>query len=151
MTLSLSLLRVYWTLLLNKNISFMVFIKQLKPRIFVQCKCCYRTGALLCKVRFVDSILLSGTGIFFFLSFPPLLFPCFPYTDCTACLTRVYACLWQGPARLSGGPSSIDFNHKHSSGRILGLMVVQLTFNSRSNCFDQKNRKAMAIVLVQEL
>ena len=38
----LSLLRVHWILCYRiKNISFMVFIKQLKPRIFVQCNCCY--------------------------------------------------------------------------------------------------------------
>ena len=42
MALSLSLLHVHWILCYRiKNIiSFMVFIKQLKPRIFVQCNCC---------------------------------------------------------------------------------------------------------------
>ena len=61
-TLSLSLLHVHWILLLNKNITFMVFIKQLKPRIFVQYKCCYRTGALPCKVV-VGSIPFSARGL----------------------------------------------------------------------------------------
>ena len=47
MTLSLSLLHVHWILCYSiKNISFMVFIKQLKPRIFVQCKCCYTDWSL---------------------------------------------------------------------------------------------------------
>ena len=41
MALSLSLLHVHWILCYRiMNISFMVFIKQLKPRIFVQCNCC---------------------------------------------------------------------------------------------------------------
>ena len=47
MTLSLSLLHVHWILCYRiKNISFMVFIKQLKPRIFVQCNCCYTDWSL---------------------------------------------------------------------------------------------------------
>ena len=47
MTLSLSLLHVHWILWYRiKNISFMVFIKQLKPRIFVQCNCCYTDWSL---------------------------------------------------------------------------------------------------------
>ena len=45
--LSLSLLHVHWILCYRiKNISLMVFIKQLKPRIFVQCKCCYTDWSL---------------------------------------------------------------------------------------------------------
>ena len=44
---SLSLLHVHWILCYRiKNISFMVFIKQLKPRIFVQCNCCYTDWSL---------------------------------------------------------------------------------------------------------
>ena len=31
----------------------------------MQCKCCYRTGALPCKVRVVGSIPLSETGFLF--------------------------------------------------------------------------------------
>ena len=70
MTLSLSLLHVHWIICYRiKNISFMVFIKQLKPRIFVQCNCCYtdwslaiQTGALPSKVRVVGSNPLPGTG-----------------------------------------------------------------------------------------
>ena len=78
MTLSLSLsllLHVHWILFYRiKNISFMVFIKQLKPSIFVQCKyVAIQTGALPFKVRVVGSIPLIGTGIFCFLSFSPFL------------------------------------------------------------------------------
>ena len=122
MTLSFSLLHVHWILPLNKNISFMVFIKQLKLRIFMQCKCCYRTGSLPCKLRVMGSIPCLGLDVFFFLSFPPLSLSgkCSPYTDCM--FTQVYARLWQGPVYLSGGPSStIDFGHRHSSGCILCL------------------------------
>ena len=74
MTLSLSLLHVHWILCYRiKNISFMVFIKQLKPRIFVQCKCCYTDWSLAFEGE--------GCGFdsppwdwkfFFFFSFPPL-------------------------------------------------------------------------------
>ena len=47
MTLSLSLLHVHWILCYRiKNISFMVFIKQLKLRIFV---CCYTDWSLAFK------------------------------------------------------------------------------------------------------
>ena len=46
-SMTLSLLHVHWILCYRiKNISFMVFIKQLKPRIFVQCKCYYTDWSL---------------------------------------------------------------------------------------------------------
>ena len=53
------------------------------------------------------------------------------------------------------GILTIDFDPKHSSGRVLGfwLMVVQLTFDFEVQLLRsiyQKNAKAMAIVLVQE-
>ena len=86
MTLSLSLLHVNWILCYRiKNISFMVFIKQMKPRIFVQCDCCY--------------------------------------TDWinTARLPMCMRVCGKSTARLSGGLLTIDFGHKHSIGRILGL------------------------------
>ena len=94
MTLSLSLLRVHWILCYRiKNISFMVFIKQLKPRIFVQCNCCYTDWCLAFQGE--------GCGFesppwdwkfFFFLSFPPLL--SFLSLHCAS--TQLYARLWAG-------------------------------------------------------
>ena len=123
LSLSLSLLHVHWILCYRiKNISFMVFIKQLKPRIFVQCNCYYTDWSLAFQGE--------GCGFesppwdwkffssFLFLHF----FPSFPYTMRLPSCMRVCG---QGPARLSGGPArcllTIDFDHKHSSGRILGL------------------------------
>ena len=50
------------------------------------------------------------------------------------------------------GLLTIDFDHKHSSGRM--LMVVQLTFDFEVQLLRsiyQKNAKAIAIVLVQEI
>ena len=44
----------------------------------------------------------SGTGTFLLPFFSPL----FPCTDCALNYPGVYTCLWQGPARFSGGPSS---------------------------------------------
>ena len=85
-TFSLSLHHVQWILCYRiKNISFMVFIKQLKPRIFVQCKCCYTDWSLAFEGE--------GCGFesppwdwkfFFFLSFPPLL----SFSPYTARLSR---------------------------------------------------------------
>ena len=119
---SLSLLHVHWILCNRiKNISFIVFIKQPKPRIFVQCKCCYTTGALLFKVRDLGSIPLPEIGSFF-LSF-------FSSTSFLASLTltalRVYpgVCTYVGRVLriYLAGLLTIDFDHKHSSGLILVL------------------------------
>ena len=106
MTLSLSLLHVHWILCYRiKNISFMVYIKLLKLRIFVQCNCCYADWSL---ARVVGSNPLPGTGSFFLLPFFSstlsfLSLHCsFPYT---ARLPRCMRVCGQGPARLSGGPS----------------------------------------------
>ena len=88
--LSLSLYHVRWILCYRiKNISFLVFIKQLKPRIFV-------------KVRVVGSNPLPGTGSFFSSFLFLHLFPSFPYT---ARLPRCMRVCGQSPARLSSGPS----------------------------------------------
>ena len=100
MTFSLSLSFMCIGYCAIKNIiSFMVFIKQLKPRIFVQCKCCYTDWSLASKVRVVGSN--PGTGSFFF-SFPPLL--SFLSLHCAFTQVCMRVC-GQGPARLSGGPS----------------------------------------------
>ena len=107
-----------------KNISFMVFIKQLKQSIFVRCKCCYRTGALPCKGRVVGYSPLWDWN--FFSSF--LFFLCFPYTDCAEHLPRCMRICGQGPARLS----AIDFNRKDSS-----IYLAYGSTSNRSNCFDQ--------------
>ena len=70
----------------------MVFMKQLKPRIFVQCNVAKQTGALPFKVRVVGSIPLPGTGSFFFLPFPPLL----SLLSLHCAFTQVSARLWRG-------------------------------------------------------
>ena len=64
-SLSLSIMcNVYCAIELR--ISFMVFIKQLKPRIFVQCKCCNTDWSLaFTKVRVVGLNPIPGTGSFF--------------------------------------------------------------------------------------
>ena len=99
----------------------MVFIKQPKQRIFVQCKCCYRTGALPYKVRAVGSIPPSGTGsCCFFL----------PFSSSFAFLTLTALSIYPGVCASVGrvlrvylaGLLTIDFDHKHSNGRILGLL-----------------------------
>ena len=83
-------------------ISFMVFIKQLKPMTFVQCTCCYTDLSLAFQGE--------GCGFEsppwdwkFFSSFLYLhFFPSFPYTARLPSCMRVYG---QVPVRLSGGPS----------------------------------------------
>ena len=87
----------------------------------MQCKYCYRTGTLPVKVRVVGSIPLSGTGSFLLPLFSSTSLSLLTYNDCAAHLPRCMR-VCGGPAYLSGGPSyHIDFDHKHSSGRILGL------------------------------
>ena len=93
MILSLSLLHVQWILCYRiKNISFMVFIKQLKPRIIVHVIVAIQTGALPSKVRVVGSNPLPKTGkkilpFFSSTSFLPFL---------TLCVyPGVYARLWE--------------------------------------------------------
>ena len=91
-----SLLRVHWILCYRiKNIYFMVFIKQLKPKILCSVIVAIQTGALPSKVRVVGSNSLPGTGSFFFLSFPPLL--SFLSLHCAS--TQLYARCGQGPER----------------------------------------------------
>ena len=103
MTLSLSLLHVHWILCYRiKNISFMVFIKQLKPRIFVQCNCCYTDWSLAfqgegCGFESTPwdwKKISSFLFLHFFLSFP------YPTR-----LPRCMSVCGKSPARLSGGPS----------------------------------------------
>ena len=84
----------------------------------MQCKCCYRTGALPCKVRVVGSIPPSGTGRFFL-----------PFFSSFAFLTLTALSIYPGVCASVGrvlrvyqaGLLTIDFDHKHSSGCILGL------------------------------
>ena len=93
------------------SLSFMC-IKQLKLRTFMQCKCCYRTGTLPCKLRAVGSIPCLGLDVFFFLSFPPLL----SFLEVGGALT----------ARLAGSCAFIwraFFDHRHSNGRMLCLWL----------------------------
>ena len=62
-----------------------------------------QTGALPSKVRVVSSNPLPGTGRFFLPFFSSTFFPSFPYT------ARLPSCMHvcgQGPAHLSGGPTS---------------------------------------------
>ena len=101
------------------ELSFMVFIKQLKPRIF-ECSVivAIQTGALPSKVRVVGSNPLPGTGSFFL-----------PFFSCTSFLPfltlRVYPGVCASVGRVLrvhlAGLLTIDFDHKHSSGCILGL------------------------------
>ena len=91
----------------------MVFIKQLKPMISVQCNCCYTDLSL---ARVVGSN--PGTGSFFL--------PLFSSTSFLPFLTlRVYPVVCASVGRVLrvylAGLLTIDLDHKHSSGRILGL------------------------------
>ena len=101
----------------------MVFIKQLKPGSFCSVNVAIQTGALPSKVRVVGSNPLPGTGsFFFFLSFPPLL----SFLSLHCAFTQVYAGLWAGSVGrvlrvYLAGLLTIDFDHKHSIGHILGL------------------------------
>ena len=100
MTLSLSLLRVHWILCYRiKNICFMVFIKQLKPRSLCSVILLYRLEP--CLPRVVGSNPLPGTGSFFS-SFPPLV--SFLSLHCASTQLCMRVC-GQDPARLSGWPS----------------------------------------------
>ena len=84
----------------------------------MQSKCCYRTGALPRKVRVVGSIPSSGTGSFFL-----------PFFSSFAFLTLTALSIYPGVCASMGrvlrvylaGLLTIDFDHKHSSGRTLGL------------------------------
>ena len=73
----------------------------------MQCNCSYRTGDLPCKVRAVGSNPLSEIGKKknFFLSFPPLLFPCSVKLTALRVYLGVCASVAGSPTRLSGGPS----------------------------------------------
>ena len=84
----------------------------------MQCKCCYRTGALPCKVRVVGSIPPSGTGSFF-LPF----FSSFAFLTLTvlSIYTGVYASVGRVLCVYLAGLLTIHFDHTHSSGHILGL------------------------------
>ena len=84
----------------------MAFTKQVKPRIFVQCKCRYWTGALSCKVR----VLILHFSILAFLTLTALRV----YPGVCASVGRVLRVVLAGLL-------TIDFDHKQSSGRILGL------------------------------
>ena len=89
MTLSLSLLHVHWILCYRiKNISFMVFIKQLKPKIFVQCNGCYTEWSLAFKRE--DP--LPGTGRFFLPFFSSTSF--LPFLTLRCVFTQEYAHMW---------------------------------------------------------
>ena len=118
MTLSLSLSIMCIGYCAIENISFMVFIKQLKLRIFVQCNAAIQTGALPSKVRVVGLNPLPGTGSFFL--------PFFSSTSFLPFLTlHVYPGVCASVGRVLrvylAGLLTIDFDHKHSIGRILGL------------------------------
>ena len=86
-----------------------------------------QTGTLPLKVRVVGSIPLPETGSFFLLFFSS--------TSFLAFLTpRVYPGVCASVGRALRvylvGLLTTDFDHKHSSGYILGLwLVVQLTFD----------------------
>ena len=78
----------------------------------------YRSRALPSKVRVVGSIPLPGTGSFFV--------PFFSSTSFLAFLTlHVYPGVCESVERVLrvylAGLLTIDFDHKHSSGHILGL------------------------------
>ena len=82
----------------------------------MQCKRCYRTGALPCKVRVVGSIPLPGTGfsfVFLHFYFPAFLTLCVYLGVCVsvAYIQHIYL----------AGLLTMDFDHKHSSGHILGI------------------------------
>ena len=78
-----------------------------------------QTGALPSKVRVVGSNPLPGTGSIFssflFLHF----FPSFPYT--ARLPRRVCASVGRVLRVYLAGLLTIDFDHKHSIGHILGL------------------------------
>ena len=89
----------------------------------MQCKCAIQTGALPFKVRVVGSIPLPQTVSFFL--------PFFTSTSFLAFLTLTVLCIYPGVCASVGrvvllrvylvGRLTIDFDHKHSIGRILGL------------------------------
>ena len=121
-TISLSHLHVHWILCYRiKIISFIVLIKQLKSRIFVQCKYCYTTGAFPFKVTVVGSIPLPGTASFFL--------PFFSSISFFASLTPTVLCVYPGVFSSVGrvlrvclaGLLTIDFDHNHSCGPILDI------------------------------
>ena len=120
MTPFLSLLLVHWILCYRiKNISFMVFIKQLKPRIFVQCNYCYTEWSLAFQGEDCGFESPPWDWKFFFLPF-------FSSTSFLPFLTlHVYPVVCVSVGRVLCvylvGLLTIDFDHKHSSGRILGL------------------------------
>ena len=80
-----------------------------------------QTGALPVNVRVVGSIPLPRTGIFFL--------PFFSSTSFLAFLTLTALCVYPGVCASVGrvlriylaGLLTTDFDHKYSSGRILGL------------------------------
>ena len=111
-----------------KNTSFMVFIKQLKPRIFVLYK---QTGALTFKVKVVNSIPSLGLE-FFFLSFPPLLslLSLHVYPGVCASVGRVL-CVYLA------GFLTIDFDHKHSSGCILAGLYAGFLKGGSEKSYSQ--------------
>ena len=97
MTLSLSLLRVHWILCYRiKNICFMVFIKQLKPRSLCSVIVAIQTGALPSKGCGFESPPRDWKFFFFFSS------TCFLSFLTLRVYPVVYASLWAG---LSGWPS----------------------------------------------
>ena len=123
LSLSLSLLHVHWILCYRiKNISFMVFIKQLKAKDLC--------AVQMLLYRLEPCLLSEGCGFesppwdwkFFFLPF-------FSSTSFLAFLTltalRVYPGVCASVGRVLrvylAGLLTIDFDHKNSSGRILGL------------------------------
>ena len=74
---------------------------------------------LPCMVRVVGSIPPSGTGTFFFFLF----FSSFAFLTLTALSIYPGVCASVGRVLhvYLAGLLTIDFDHKHSSGRILGL------------------------------
>ena len=111
MTLSLSLLHVHWILCYRiKNISFMVFIKQLKPRILCSVIVAIQTGALPSKVRVPGSNPLPGTGKKFSSFLFLLFFPSFPQH----CAFTQVVCASVGRVQrvYLAGLLTIDFDHK---------------------------------------
>ena len=93
-SLSLSFMCIVYCAI-ELKISFMVFIKQLQPRIFVQCKCCYTDWILPFKVRVLGSITLPGMAkitSFLFLHFFPSLHCAFSQGICVPVgrVLRVY-------------------------------------------------------------
>ena len=148
MTLPLSLHHVQWILCYRiKNISFMVFIKQLKPRICVQCKCCYTDWSLAFEGEGCgfesppwDCNFFSS---FLFLHFFPSLLTLRVYPGVCVSVGRVLHVYLAGFL-------TIDFDHKHdcSGPRILEIDLVILKLSRFSQVQSERERTFLIVCLL---